>query len=111
MPSDFYVLMIKNTSAERKSHWDNHKSFHSTTSITTVAETFVVIPGTYPSAGVFFLIKKPKNRLASVFFVKINLTITPLYISVYLSFSIRRDRHLVRTFVHQYNHAHDQITV
>ena len=38
MPSDFYVfLMIKNTPAERKSPWDNHKSFRSTTSITTVA--------------------------------------------------------------------------
>ena len=51
-------LMIKNTPAE--SPWDNHKSFGSTISITTVAaaaasttstkaaETFVVIPGTFP---------------------------------------------------------------
>ena len=53
-------LTIKNTPAERKSPWDNHKSFRSTTSITTVAataasttaaaaaETFVAIPGTFP---------------------------------------------------------------
>ena len=60
-------LMIKNTPAERKSPWDNHKSFRSTTSITTVAaaaastnatkaaETFVVIPGTFPcSWSVFY---------------------------------------------------------
>ena len=52
--------MIKNTPAERKSPWDNHKSLRSTTSITNVAaaaastnatkaaEAFVVIPG---SAG------------------------------------------------------------
>ena len=52
-------FMIKNTPAERKSPWDNHKSFRSTTSITTVAaaaasstttkaaEIFVVIPGTF----------------------------------------------------------------
>ena len=51
-------LMIKNTPAERKSPWDNHKSFRSTTSITTVAaaaaasttaaaETFVIIPGNF----------------------------------------------------------------
>ena len=30
-------LMIKNTPAERKSPWDNHKSLRSTTSITTLA--------------------------------------------------------------------------
>ena len=29
--------MIKNTPAERKCPWDNHKSFRSTTSIATVA--------------------------------------------------------------------------
>ena len=55
-------LMIKNTPAERKSPWDNHKSFRSTTSTTTVAaaaastnatkiaECVVVIPGTFPFA-------------------------------------------------------------
>ena len=60
-------LMIKNTPAERKSPWDNHKSLRSTTSITTVAaaaastnatkaaQTFVVIPGTFPfSWSVFY---------------------------------------------------------
>ncbi len=60
MPSDLYVsLMIKNTPAERKSPWDNHKRFRSTTSITTVAaaaarttataaaKTFEAIPGTF----------------------------------------------------------------
>ena len=30
-------LLLKNTPSERKSPWDNHKSFRSTTSITTVA--------------------------------------------------------------------------
>ena len=60
-------LMIKNAPAERKSPWDNHKSLRSTTSITTVAaaaastnatkaaQTFVVIPGTFPfSWSVFY---------------------------------------------------------
>ena len=60
-------LMIKNTPAERKSPWDNHKSLRSTTSITTVAaaaastnatkaaQTFVVIPGAFPfSLSVFY---------------------------------------------------------
>ena len=53
-------LKLKNTPAERKSAWDNHKSFRSITSITTMAaaaasttatkaaETFVVISGTFP---------------------------------------------------------------
>ena len=60
-------LAIKNTPAGRKSPWDNHKSLRSTTSITTVAaaaastnatkaaQTFVVIPGTFPfSWSVFY---------------------------------------------------------
>ena len=60
-------LMIKNTPAERKSPWDNHKSLRSTTSITSVAaaaastnatkaaQTFVVIPGTFSySWSVFY---------------------------------------------------------
>ncbi len=60
-------LMIKYTPAERKSPWGNHKCFHSTTNTTTIgaaaasatatnaAETFVVIPGTFPfSWSVFY---------------------------------------------------------
>ena len=63
-------LMIKNTPAERESPYDNDKSLRSTTSITTVAaaaastnatkaaQTFVVIPGTFPSSwGVFYRYK------------------------------------------------------
>ena len=80
-------LMIKNTPAERKSPWDNHKSLRSFSSICTscssshssntssAAQTFVVIPGTFPSSwGVFY-------RLASVIFAKTDLTITPFHIS------------------------------
>ena len=86
-------LMIKNTPAERKSPWDNHKSFRSTTSITTVAaaagttatkaaEILVVIPGTFPlSWSVFYCKKKHKNCLASVIFAKMDLTISPLNIT------------------------------
>ena len=63
----FCFLMIKNTPAERKSPWDNHKSLRSFSSICTscssshssntssAAQTFVVIPGTFPSSwGVFY---------------------------------------------------------
>ena len=59
-------LIIKKTPAKRKSPWDNHQSFRSTTSNTTVgaaaasttataAETFVVILGTFSFQLVFFL--------------------------------------------------------
>ena len=60
-------FMIKNTPAQRKSPWGNHKCFRSTTNTTTIAaaaasatatnaaETFVVIPGTFPfSWSVFY---------------------------------------------------------
>ena len=58
-------LMIKNTPAERKSPWGNHKCFRSTPNATTIAaaaasatvaaETFVVILGTFPfSWSVFY---------------------------------------------------------
>ena len=66
-------LMIKNTPAERKSPWDNHKSLRSFSSISTscssshssntssAAQTFVVIPGTFPfSWSVFYRQKNIK---------------------------------------------------
>ena len=89
-----YFLMIKNTPAERKSPWDNHKSLRSFSSISTscssshssktssAAETFVVIPGTFPFSWSVFYHKKQKNRLGSVIFAKIVLTITPYYNSM-----------------------------
>ena len=83
-------LMIKNTPAERKSPWDNHKSLRSFSSICTscssshssntssAAQTFVAISGTFPSSwGVFLSLKKHTNRLASVIFAKTDLTIHP----------------------------------
>ena len=88
-------LVIKNFPAERKSPWDNHKSLRSFSSISTscscshssntssAAQTFVVIPwdvaqGLFLSAELFFIIKKHKNRLASVIFAKMVLTTTPM---------------------------------
>ena len=67
-------FMVENTPAERKSPWDNHKSFRSSSSSSTscsssnssntssAAETFVVIPGTFPfSWSVFYHQKTYKS--------------------------------------------------
>ena len=70
-----FYLMIKNTPAERKSPWDNHKSFRSTSSnttvaaaaastiVTTAAETFVVTPGIFPLSWRVFEHQKPQKLL------------------------------------------------
>ena len=43
--------------------------------------------GLFLSAGVFFIIKKHKNRLASVIFAKTDLTITPVHTDSYIPVS------------------------
>ena len=55
------VFDVQNTTAKRKNTWGNHKCFRSTTNAATIAtatnaaETFVVIPGTFPfSWSVFY---------------------------------------------------------
>ena len=98
----------KNTPAERISLRDNHKCL-------TIAAAIVVLvvqrnhlwlpQGLFLSAGAFFIIEKHKNRLASVIFAKMDLTITPPCIHQVPTGSCLRIRFLLSFCILQFSTA------
>ena len=82
MPSDFYVFLWQKTLFKNTALVALIQAAEAATVVILVVlrKLLWLSQGLFLSAGVFFIIKKHKNRLASVIFAKTDLTITPMFI-------------------------------